>query len=159
MKKDHKIIHNTIPFDNLPIGNNLLCEEVKRRQRALELTFPNFEERFEHQKKIWPVRVSETYIDSLLKKQSHKEFEEQYLCKPSKEQCEEYQKAFDAAVAYESNYRTKYEHPEGCYKYRKTPVRGETMYDFACRFGTTIKEMKKCEREVDNYLDNKHENK
>lgn len=56
---------------------------------------------------------------------------------------EKQKRAFDALLAYERNC-LKYEakHPQHL-QYRVRIPRGERMSDFAMRFGTTVKEMKK----------------
>lgn len=58
-------------------------------------------------------------------------------------------KAFEAALAYEKNCRAKYD------RFNKTSLpipKGEQMIDFAMYFGTTVKEMKECEFQVEAVL-------
>jgi hypothetical protein len=60
-----------------------------------------------------------------------------------------YQKAFDAALAYEKNCRAKYDR----WNQTSLPIpKGEQMIDFAMKYGTTVKEMKNCEFQVEQIL-------
>lgn len=70
------------------------------------------------------------------------EFERQYLATPSKESIEKHERAFNARLAYEKNCIAKYDYPDWMMKPSKPPIKGERMEDYACRYGTTIKEMK-----------------
>lgn len=57
------------------------------------------------------------------------------------------ERAFNAALAYEKNCYLKYDDP---FNRPGRPIPpGETMKDFASRFGTTVEEMKQQERQVD----------
>jgi hypothetical protein len=59
------------------------------------------------------------------------------------------QRAFDAALSYEKNCRAKYDR----YNLPSLPIpKGEQMIDFAMQYGTTIREMKKHELQVDKLL-------
>ncbi len=58
-------------------------------------------------------------------------------------------KAFDAALAYEKNCGAKYDR----YNQPSLPIpKGEQMSDFAAQYGTTVKEMKECEFQVEYVL-------
>lgn len=73
-------------------------------------------------------------------------FYDTYYSEPSEEFLEKQKSAFDAAIAYEENCITKYDHP---FLPSRTPKKGETMSDFAFKFGTTIEEMKNQWKQVD----------
>lgn len=81
------------------------------------------------------------------------EFKNEYLAGiPTEESVEKYERAFNAAMAYERNCRAKYDYPDFLRKASIPPIKGERMVDFAFKFRTTIKEMKSCERQVDKML-------
>ena len=74
--------------------------------------------------------------------------------KPSQESIDKYERAFNARLAYEKNCIAKYDYPDWMCKLSKPPIKGERMEDFACKFGTTIQEMKDCEMQVERALQN-----
>ncbi len=80
-------------------------------------------------------------------------FDEMYG-KPSQESIDKYERAFNARLAYEKNCIAKYDCPDWMHKPSKIPIKGERMEDFACRFGTTIQEMKDVEMQVERALQN-----
>jgi hypothetical protein len=81
------------------------------------------------------------------------EFESKYLAiTPTKESIEKQERAFNAMMAYEKNCIAKYDYPDNTPS--KPIPRGERMEDFACKYGTTIKEMKACGLQVDRALAN-----
>lgn len=72
--------------------------------------------------------------------------------KPSQESIDKYERAFNARLAYEKNCIAKYDYQDNIPS--KPPIKGERMEDFACRFGTTIQEMKECLPAVERALNN-----
>lgn len=70
--------------------------------------------------------------------------------KPSKETVEKNKRAYDAMMAYEKNCMSKYDRTG---KPSLMPQKGDTMLDFAGRYGTTISEMKKALPEVEYNLE------
>lgn len=77
-------------------------------------------------------------------------FMELYFQKPNIKILEIQERAFQAALAYEKNCRkheSKYRHPQMA----KIP-KGESMYEFAMRYGTTVEEMKNQWRQVEYVL-------
>lgn len=62
------------------------------------------------------------------------------------------ERAFQALLEYEKNCKAKYDYPD--HRPSRPIPRGEWMIDFAVKHGTTIKEMKKYESEVDKILNN-----
>jgi hypothetical protein len=79
-------------------------------------------------------------------------FKTQYLVTPSRGSIERYQRAFNAALAYEKNCIAKYDYPDWMNKPSKPPKKGERMEDYAAKYGTTIKEMKDQWRNVERAL-------
>jgi len=51
-----------------------------------------------------------------------------------------YQRVFDARMAYETNCMNLYDDPLGL-RPSKTPIRGDRMEDFACRYEVDVREM------------------
>lgn len=80
------------------------------------------------------------------------EFKKAYLGEIDKETIEKQKRAFDAMLAYERNCILKYDYPDN--RPSKQPIMGERMIDFACRFKTTIEEMKQCGGEVERFIEN-----
>lgn len=80
-------------------------------------------------------------------------FDELYS-KPSQESIDKYERAFQARLAYEKNCITKYDFPDWMMKPSLQPKQGETMSDYAVRFGTTIEEMKEILPAVEHALQN-----
>jgi hypothetical protein len=72
--------------------------------------------------------------------------------KPSQESIDKYERAYQARLAYEKNCIAKYDYPD--HRPSKPPIIGERMEDFACKFGTTIQEMKDVEIQVELALQN-----
>lgn len=81
-------------------------------------------------------------------------FFNEIIGKPSQESIDKYERAFKARLAYEKNCIAKYDYPDWMHKPSKPPIKGERMEDFACRFGTTIQEMKDVEMQVERALQN-----
>ena len=82
----------------------------------------------------------------------NKEFIGKYFDEPSKECIEAQDRAFNAALAYEKNCIEKYDYVD--MKQSLPQKKGETMQDFASRYGTTVKEMKNQWRQVERALAN-----
>ena len=82
----------------------------------------------------------------------NKEFRDKYFAEPSKEWIESQERAFNAALAYEKNCIAKYDYVD--MRPSRPPKKGERMEDFACRYGTTVKEMKNQWRQVERALAN-----
>jgi len=91
-------------------------------------------------------------IHGVISRLEREEFEAKYLAKPSKEWIEKQERAFNAALAYEKNCIAKYDYIDN--RPSRPPKKGETMGDFACRYGTTIQEMKDQWRQVERALAN-----
>lgn len=85
---------------------------------------------------------------------SDREFHDLIYNKSSQESIDRYERAFEARLAYEKNCIAKYDYPNWMCKPSRPSKKGETMLDYAIRFNTTVEEMKKCEREVDRFLEN-----
>ena len=85
---------------------------------------------------------------------SRSSFLDEIMGKPSQESIDKYERAFNARLAYEKNCISKYDYPDWMGKPSKPPIKGERMEDFACRFGTTIQEMKDVEIQVERALQN-----
>ena len=60
------------------------------------------------------------------------------------------QRAFKALLEYELNCIAKYDYLDD--RPSKPPKKGETMFDYANKYGTTIEEMKKYWQEVENEI-------
>jgi hypothetical protein len=97
---------------------------------------------------IWDVKPSLNIAGVI----SRSSFLDEIYGKPSQESIDKYERAFNARLAYEKNCIAKYDYPDN--RPSKPPVNGERMEDFACRFGTTIKEMKDVEMQVEVALQN-----
>jgi hypothetical protein len=82
----------------------------------------------------------------------NKGFRDWYFTKSSKELIEAQERAFNAALAYEKNCIAKYDYVD--MRPSRPPKKGERMEDFAFRYGTTVKEMKKQWRQVKRALEN-----
>jgi len=82
----------------------------------------------------------------------NKEFRDKYFVEPSKEWVEAQERAFNAALAYEKNCIAKYDYVD--MRSSRPPKRGETMQDFAFKYGTTVNEMKNQRRQVESALAN-----
>ena len=79
------------------------------------------------------------------------EFMKQYLCEPTQEDKEVYERAFAARLAYERRCAWKYDRTNRS----SLPVKkGDRMEDFAVKYGTTVKEMKDCEMAVERAMAN-----
>ena len=98
-------------------------------------------------------------MNTPLKPQLHKHsvisrssFFDEIYGKQSQESIDKYERAFNARLAYEKNCIVKYDYPDN--RPSKPPIKGERMEDFACRFGTTIQEMKDVEMQVERALQN-----
>jgi hypothetical protein len=85
---------------------------------------------------------------------SRSSFFDEIYRKPSQESIDKYERAFNARLAYEKNCIAKYDYPDWMREPSKPPIKGERMEDFACKFGTTIQEMKDCEIQVERALQN-----
>lgn len=81
-------------------------------------------------------------------------FFDEIYSNPSKENIAKYERAFNARLAYENNCILKYDYPSWSNKPSKPPLEGDTMEDFAFKFGTTVQEMKDCEMQVERALQN-----
>ncbi len=80
------------------------------------------------------------------------EVRDKYYTEPSKECIEAQERAFNAALAYEKNCIEKYDYIDN--RPSRPPKKGETMSDFAFKYGTTVKEMKNQWRQVERALAN-----
>ena len=60
-----------------------------------------------------------------------------------------YERAFEAALAYERNCIAKYDYPDWMRKQSRPQAEGDSMSDYAERFGVTVRQMKDCEQEVE----------
>jgi len=78
---------------------------------------------------------------------------------PTQESIDNYNRAFDARLAYEKNCIAKYDYPDFMNKPSRPPKRGETMTDYAMRYGTSIKEMKDCWLAVESALTRDSDNR
>ena len=76
----------------------------------------------------------------------------QQFLNPSQEMMDKCKRAFDAALAYEKNCAAKYDYPDWMQVPSRPPKKGESMADFACRYGTTTQEMKECWQQVERAL-------
>jgi hypothetical protein len=63
------------------------------------------------------------------------------------------QRAFDARLAYEKNCMAKYDYPVSHNRPSRPIPAHESMGAYAAKYGTTIKEMKDCEVEVEIAID------
>jgi len=99
---------------------------------------------------IWAVKPSLNIAGVI----SRSSFFDEIMSKPSQESIDKYERAFNARLAYEKNCIAKYDYPDWMKKPSKPPIKGERMEDFACRFGTTIQEMKDVEMQVERALQN-----
>lgn len=97
---------------------------------------------------IWAVKPSLNIAGVI----SRSSFYDEIMAKPSQESIDKYERAFNARLAYEKNCIAKYDYPDN--RPSKPPIKGERMEDFACRFGTTIQEMKDVEMQVERALQN-----
>lgn len=60
------------------------------------------------------------------------------------------QRAFRALLEYELNCIVKYDYPDN--RPSKPPIKSETMYAYSQKYGTTIEEMKKFEKQVEDEI-------
>lgn len=65
-----------------------------------------------------------------------------------------YEVAFNAMLAYEKNCIAKYDYLDN--RPSKIPIKGERIGDFAYSYGTTVKEMRNCEMQVEYTLKHLH---
>ena len=97
---------------------------------------------------IWEVKPSLNIAGVI----SRSSFLDEIMGKPSQESIEKYERAFNARLAYEKNCIAKYDYPDN--RPSRPPKKGDTMLDYAFRFGTTIEEMKECLPAVEHALQN-----
>lgn len=81
---------------------------------------------------------------------SSSSFFSEYFGEITQESQDKYERAFNARLAYEKNCIAKYDYPDN--RPSKPPKAGDTMLDYAFRFGTTIQEMKEVEQQVERFL-------
>ena len=106
-------------------------------------------------KKITPeqlMKIHSNQMDSLLNKSK-----ENKKSMPQKEDTQtkhqdqaaqkfkNFQRAYNARIAYEKNCLLKYDFPHWMNKNSSPPKPGETMKDYAIKYKTTVREMKDCE--------------